>query len=67
MNVNYGKLIEIEIAGGGRSPEIDTMEEEVAEAEIMEAAEDVVVVEEMIEERDEEVEEVVVVKGTDNG
>ena len=41
------------------------MEEEVAEAEIMEAAEDVVVVEEMIEERDEEVEEVV--KGTDNG
>ena len=53
--MNYGKLIEIEIAGGGRSPEIDTMEEEVAEAEIMEAAEDVVVVEEMIEERDEEV------------
>ena len=41
------------------------MEEVVAEVEIMEAAEDVVVVEEMIEERDEEVEEVV--KGTDNG
>ena len=65
MNVNYGKLIEIEIAGGGRSPEIDTMEEEVAEAEIMEAAEDEVVVEEMIEERDEEVEEAA--KGINNG